>query len=323
MTSKRWLRTSGIRLAKFAFAFCLFMSTLSFGSANPDTLLNALKGRKPEAQLKMLSVWSSKGYLDPDIADLVDDLQAKFEDGKVGKNRLGPRVNDIIGLLEIESRVHNKANVNDPVGLAKQIKSNPIYRDPGAQETANWLDGAASKLSKLKNPMSCDAPETSTREFNPSGDWAKFAVYGLLGAGLLAFLIFAISRFTWAKRLERKAKALLDEDEPERTVDEWLELANRLESENKFREAVRCLYLACLLKIDEARIARFERSQTNWEHLARIESSARRPAELDFRPPTKAFDEIWYGMRVKGAEDVAKFRTWYREITEMARAKAA
>jgi hypothetical protein len=140
---------------------------------------------------------------------------------------------------------------------------------------------------------------------------------------VIAFLVFALKRFVWSKRLERKAKALLDEDEPERTLDEWLELADRLERQGKYREAVRCLYLACLLKIDEARIARFERSQTNWEHLARIEASPARPSDLEFREPTRAFDNIWYGMRVNGSEDVMRFRAWYRQVTESVRAKAA
>jgi hypothetical protein len=136
-------------------------------------------------------------------------------------------------------------------------------------------------------------------------------------------VVYAINRFSWSKRLERRAKALLDEDEPERSLDEWLEMADKLEREGKYREAVRSLYLACLLKIDEARIARFERSQTNWEHLARIEASPRRPAELEFREATMAFDHIWYGMRVDGSTDVMRFRNWYRQVTEAVKPKAA
>ncbi len=116
---------------------------------------------------------------------------------------------------------------------------------------------------------------------------------------------------------------MLDEDEPERTLDEYLELADKLVSEQRFREAVRCLYLACLLRLDEERVIRFHRGQTNWEHLARFESSPKRPPGLDLRSPTQAFDLIWYGMRPTGLEDVEKFRQWYQQVVTSTRAVAA
>ena len=200
-----------------------------------------------------------------------------------------------------------------------------MYRDPGVREQSNWLSGAAERLNNIHPDCDCNQPASNVNAPNvPSvGPWLIPAFYVILGLGLVAFLVFALNKFAWSKRLERRAKALLDEDEPERTVDEWLEMADRLERDGKYREAVRCLYLASLLKIDEARIARFERSETNWEHLARIESSSTRPAGLQFREPTKAFDQIWYGMRVNGSEDVMRFRAWYRHVLDSVRQKAA
>lgn len=212
----------------------------------------------------------------------------------------------------------------DPVAQAKAIKSSPLYRDPGLKQEANWLSGAVDRLQNLKGP-SCDC---SPARVNPgaatgAGEALKYVLWALLVILLAAFVYFAASRFAWKRKLQRRAKALLDEDEPERSLDEWLERSSQLESEGRYREAVRCLYIACLLRIDEARIAKFERSETNWEHLARIEGSAALPAGLQFREPTKAFDEVWYGMRDHGREDVAKFRAWYREVTELTRGRAA
>ncbi|HWA84414.1 MAG TPA: DUF4129 domain-containing protein, partial [Fimbriimonadaceae bacterium] len=113
------------------------------------------------------------------------------------------------------------------------------------------------------------------------------------------------------------------DDEPERTLDEWLELSSSYERDGKYREAVRALYLACLLKFDERNVARFLRSQTNWEHLARIETSPKKPAGLDFRTPTQAFDRIWYGYKVRGPIDVAEFRAWYGDVTRALQGAAA
>ncbi len=89
-----------------------------------------------------------------------------------------------------------------------------------------------------------------------------------------------------------------------------------MESEGRYREAVRALYLACLLRFDEALVARFDRAQTNWEHLHRIEGSVRKPQGLDFRTPTSLFDRVWYGYQGKGRDEVNQFRQWYMGITE-------
>ena len=138
----------------------------------------------------------------------------------------------------------------------------------------------------------------------------------LLGALVCLFGYFAIRQFVWKRGAKRKAKAMLEDDKPDRSLDEWLALANQLTGEGRYREAVRALYLSCLLKFDEHNVARFIRGETNWEHLDRIQQSVRRPEELDFLGPTKAFDMIWYGMHVRGVEDVDQFRMWYAQINE-------
>jgi hypothetical protein len=149
-----------------------------------------------------------------------------------------------------------------------------------------------------------------------------YFVWFLLGAAVLAFIIYALRFVSFGKLKKRKAKAMLDEDEPERTLDEWLAMAESFEREGRYREAVRALYLACLLKFDERNVARFVRSQTNWEHLARIEDSPRRPVSLDFRSATQAFDRIWYGHKVRGSEDVVDFKAWYESVSAALRVAA-
>ena len=47
------------------------------------------------------------------------------------------------------------------------------------------------------------------------------------------------------------------------------------------------------------------------------------PADLDFQPATRKFDFVWYGMRVKGLDDVAEMRYWYEQTVERVRKKAA
>lgn len=293
---------------------------MSFGVGDPGAQARALENQSPEKQLALLSDWASRGELDPQVAEQVQNLRATRT---LGRETWKRRLSQVVEALRLRAEGSASQSKTDDVALARQIKSSPLYRDPGLREQTNWLSGAAARLNNLHPDLSCKEPDVKPVNGPELGAWLIYVMWTVLALAVTGFLVFAYKRFSWSKGLERKAKALLDEDEPERTLDEWLDLANRLEREGRHREAVRCLYLACLLKLDEARVARFERSETNWEHLARIEASPKKPADLDFRSPTKAFDEIWYGMRVNGAEDVARFRTWYTQVTEAVRARAA
>ena len=154
------------------------------------------------------------------------------------------------------------------------------------------------------------------------GGFLQIAIYSLLGALVGLFVYVAVRHIKWKANLARKAKALLEDDEPVRSRDEWLEAADKLEREGKYREAIRALYLASLLAFDEHRVARFERRETNWEHLRRIQISPRLPQGLDFLPATQLFDRVWYGHQINGSNDVKSFRFMYQTTMDQLRSKA-
>lgn len=241
---------------------------------------------------------------DTQLANAIDEIDS------------GRTVGDIKQMVALRVASETPAS-NSASGHAKEIKSNPLFRDPGVQEQSNWLDGAVRRL------MNLIPKDNKPPDFNPRNaavpNWVVPAMWVILGAAVLIFGYFVLRHFTWKGALKRKAKAVLEEDEPERTLDEWLAMADQHLSEGRYREAVRAMYLSCLLKFDEAGIARFIRGETNWEHLHRISASPKKPASIDFRPPTQAFDRIWYGYHVRGAEDVEQFRAWYQQITEALR----
>lgn len=225
----------------------------------------------------------------------------------------------------VESYIHLKAMVEAGAGTGDQaaeianIKSNPIYPRDRRDEDANWLSAAIERLRNLRGNSRAPTPRAPGSNIFALSQFVVYVVWGLIIGLIVAFLVYA-TRFVHFRNLRhRKARALLQDDEPERSLDEWLAMADDLERQGRFREAVRALYLASLLKFDERNIAAFVRGQTNWEHLARIEASPRLPEGLDFRPPTHAFDQIWYGGRLRGVEDVARFRGWYTEIAERVR----
>lgn len=204
---------------------------------------------------------------------------------------------------------------------AKSIKASPFYSDQGIDKKRNWFSEAIDRIRNIhldikQKPMVNVDPGL----FGPS---LVVIVWFVLAVGVLALIVFAARHIRWKRTLTRKAKTLLEEDEPERTLDEWLAVADEHAAAGRFRQAVRALFLACLLRFDEADIARFDRGETNWEHLLRIEESGKMPDGLDFRNPTRRFDVIWYGQQTAAMSDVEQFRAWYGQLVSLTTKAAA
>jgi len=228
------------------------------------------------------------------------------------------------GMLPNVSALQQKLrdNATGPSGSARQtareVKASPVYNVPSdTRQSANWIQRGLARLGEvigsLLNPKAMPNLNAPTAQI---GNGLTVVMWGILVAVVLVGLGLVIRHFRWTKRTKIRAGGLLEEDEPDRSADEWLLRADALEREGRHREAVRCLYLASLARIDEAGVARFIRAETNWEHLRRIEASSKRPSGLDFRSPTQRFDRIWYGHQVEGSRDVAIARQNYEEICQ-------
>ena len=210
----------------------------------------------------------------------------------------------------------------DSSALAKvqEIKKRAEYRTAQPGTASNWLGRTLEGLgrwfrdtmSKINGPKgNINGPDMP--DFSLPG-WLIYIVWALIAGVILlaAWPLVRLVRFRVALK-QRKAKGILEE-EPERTRSEYLTLAEQLAGKGDFRGAIRMSYLAALKRFDEERVARFDRGETNWEHLARIRSSPTLPLGLDFRPATAAFDHYWYGKRPAHREDYERFVGWYDEV---------
>lgn len=222
----------------------------------------------------------------------------------------------------LELVVVSEAGASDSAGKgatarAKSVLANPKYRDSGVRGNKNWMSRSFERLAQwLQEQIQRLNRRPSSAAVAPGIlpiGLLEPLVWGLLAIGLIVFLTFAILKFRWAVQRGRRLGVLAD-DEPELTADEWLTRAADLERSGHLREAVRCLYLAALTRLDEAGHLRFVRAETNWEHLRRFENNEKRPTELDLRLATKEFDRIWYGHRINGASDVEWFRAFYQSV---------
>jgi hypothetical protein len=182
---------------------------------------------------------------------------------------------------------------------------------PGDERIAsNWL---AKAFDRLRWPKFEDRSDRSTPTVGSA--WLTIFMWGVL-ALLGGVCVYLLARYVRLPGLRRRAKPIAP-DEPLRTADAWLEEANSLLAQGRFREAVRGLYVAGLMRFDEAGVARFDPNQTNWEHLRRIEDSPKRPVSSDVRGATSLFDRCWYGHLPSSAADVATMRTWYEDLVRL------
>ncbi|QYK53909.1 MAG: DUF4129 domain-containing protein [Fimbriimonadaceae bacterium] len=224
--------------------------------------------------------------------------------------------------------VPTSLNGKAPEEKVKEILSNPIYRDQFSERKDSWLSDALETLfRKIGDWLSNLFPKGEQKAGMGGGvPVVTNLVIWVLVAILAAFVVFMIASIAYKRRKADSAVkegGLIDDDEVDRSSDEWLTQADKLANEGRFREAVRCLYLASLIRLDEAKILRFERHETNWEHLYRYKDSPGRLAAFDLTPLTQQFDQIWYGFNTQGMPDVVWFRSEYQVLLDAIKAAKA
>ncbi len=250
------------------------------------------------------------------LAELLDDYNSATT--KAVKDTT---FNTMKQLVSANALSENFKNVKSAEATAKEIKKDPIYTAEKEAISSNWIQKLFDRLRNIfnNNNKKNDQP---TRDLPSPPMWIGTLLQGLfylLCAAIIGALVYLVIKIPWAwtaagRAKKAKRRGMLEDGEQLLSEDEYLLEADRLIAGGRYREACRALFLASLLRIDSSRIARFEPTQTNWEHLLRIESSKSKPESLDFRSTTKAFDLAWYGYRAKRIDDVAIFRETYITI---------
>lgn len=313
MTSKcfPWTRGGPAAKAVSSFSFLALALTLL---AQPYSRLNDQLRSETDPQ-RIKQILSQAKPLEDD-AEFRSAIRSILD----SKSPKRPEIERLKGMLAVRAKAEGspaKGKLDDPQKAAEGIRSSPLYHDAGAQQSSNWIGKAYKRFQDLLDRMNAPkSPSAQLPNVSPVGSWAVSAIWVVLGAALLFFVYLIFRNVRWRSRKAKKVGGLLDDDEPDRTADEWLQTAHELEFQGRYREAVRCLYLASLARLDEGGVARFLRYQTNWEHYHRIQASPKRPPAIDLLPTTKAFDRIWYGFERCGPEDVAQFRSAYQQVCD-------
>lgn len=262
---------------------------------------------------------SIEDYEGSHLGDALRELQA--EKGAAVESR--KKVIAILRLMDSAESFSAKAEPGkkSPSALATSILNRPEFKPKQETKYSNWLSEVFQGLTDwLQSLFKAPEPERNSGSFNMPNlpDWlgGLLQVFRILLV-LITVLALAAAIFFAVKFARAHSRTLLDDVEEVRTRSEYLDLAEQLVQSGDLRQAIRALYVASLLRLDELKIARFDRSDTNWEHLARFESSTRRPQGLDFRAVTKNFDRFWYGRAIVRIEDVGAFRQVHDYLAQM------
>lgn len=175
----------------------------------------------------------------------------------------------------------------DSAQAARQLLDEILSR-PGYQ----WTDAQPGPLARLWEQFL----NFLFRQLSGlSAPGSPILTYGLTLLGIIALLIVLayaarslLGNFTTTIDPQTEAS-----DTPDLTASAAARQAETLSQGGDYRTAVRYLYLASLLTLDERGILRYDRTRTNREYLRTVDNQPELAARL--RQVVEVFDQVWYG----------------------------
>lgn len=193
-----------------------------------------------------------------------------------------------------------------------------VLASPAFQNSESLLDRLRRWLVEF---LARFLPETGrSGQANPVATTAVQIVGWTVVAGAAIVLLLLLIR--WLRTLlqsfvgDATVTAAGGDGDPA-TAAEARAAAGRAAQVGDYRSAVRQLYLAALLTLQEQRIASRDRSLTNRELLARVPGD--HPAHAHLQPVVEVFDDVWYGVH---EPDGATFDRYQAEVDALERSVA-
>jgi hypothetical protein len=193
------------------------------------------------------------------------------------------------------------------LALLQQVLARPelAMDEPWWQRAQRWL---REQLQRLLPEVQFG--EIGGRNWGVVGQIFIWSVVGLGGGALIWLLSYwlqgLLGGFVRDARLDTSAHG--DGSPP--TAAAARQQARALAGAGNYRQAVRQLYLAALLSLEEQGVVRHDRSLTNRELLRQLHENSAvelRPVEAHLTPVIDTFDTVWYGEREPDRETFARY----------------
>jgi hypothetical protein len=180
----------------------------------------------------------------------------------------------------------------------RAILTRPPFARAEPQTPGWWSDfwsWVGRLIESLLRPVASTPPEVAS-----TAAWVVAAGGGLLLLAVIGYLLLGLRR-----GVLRGARAAPVDPEAGLTARAAFDQAGDTGRAGDSRGAVRLLYLAALLWLDERSLLRYDRSLTNREHLERVRDNPALRRRL--APIVATFDRVWYGHASLSAEELAQY----------------
>lgn len=257
--------------------------------------------------------------IDPDLSPVVRSLETSPPQVFAARERLRAL------LAEIDRTARPAAPPAVSRAALQQVLARPEFGDGRPTDpVGRWMYDTRQEIRDRIDDLSeaiGDWLDTLTREVpgeSPVGgllrgfrglfqEWTSRPVRAVAGLVLIAAIVTFVGwslRRTWGRRLI----ALPADPRPVATTATGIRgEATRLAQAGHYREAVRLLYLALLLRWDETGRLRFDRTLTNREVLVRAGGRDSATLAERLRPLVERFERVWYAGVPCSATDYAEF----------------
>lgn len=255
-------------------------------------------------------------------------IQTRGQIGEAQGQAVGPAVLRAASTLETVRRVvfPNGAHV-EPAPLVREGDSQPeaLARLDAVigQLQAAQGEVAAQQLAALDRVMASDALNPGSGLLgwlrrllagSSSGQTAAAANAGfrlidivltLAAGGVLVFVLARIVQAVLGGFLQEAAVPNDGGGDGQRSVAAARHRATEFARAGSYRDAVRQLYLATLLGLEDRGLLRIDRSLTNREVLASV--ARWQGVQSGLRPVVETFETVWYGEREPGREAFERY----------------
>jgi hypothetical protein len=223
--------------------------------------------------------------------------------------------------LEMQSVLTGNNSASAPLNVADvaALKASPAYTDAGPKHSSNWMKDSLDRIGEWFSNLRFDQPEqqTSPGLGGSMPDFVTPLMWIVLAVVVGLALFFAVKYAMETSLGKKQGGALFTAEEIEKlTVDEWLVKADGMIAQGQYREAIRCLYVANLVRLQEKSLLQLRPHETNWEHYRRFRTQPL-AAKWDMTAPTNQFDQFWYGKKEASLEDAMQFKQHYGDLQEV------
>ncbi len=304
-------------LPAFLFALLLLLSASRPARADGPLTLGDYAARLDQVidmvrRAALLAPGARQPLLDEAAASLLEVRQVQVEGGAaatVDNSALGfavrSAVNDPAPALE-RLRALRAAVAAPPATAAAADRARMrdlLNRPPFVEGQSPFWEQARQQIADLLDRLLQEAGRGLVGQRDPVA----------LAGGALAVVVILF--LLWNLRKSGVSEAAVpggDGDKAATSAAQAVGRAQQLATAGDYRSAVRELYLATLLLLDERGRLRFDHALTNREYL---KAAGREPAlAAALAPVVETFDRIWYGFERVSPQD---FETYERQVEEV------